>query len=198
MSPTTPLRLAVLVGSTREGRRAPMISSWFLDRAAAHPGFELDVIDLAEIDLPATWTRAPHDGLQAYAERIAAADAYVVVTPEYNHSFTASVKHAIDLCMPEWKQKVVGFVSYGGISGGLRAVEQLRLVFVELQVANARNSVSFNLMTAPFDDHGTLREPDGPNLAAVALLDELAWWGAALRVARNADADAAAVREAVA
>src|SRR5690606_16695676 len=138
------LQLALIVGSTREGRFAPVVAGWFASRVATRPDFTLDVVDLAELDLPPTWTRTPTPALDAYWARLAAADAYVVVTPEYNHSYPAALKRAVDLARDELRRKPVAFVSYGGMSGGLRAVEHLRPVLAEVHAATIRDTVSFH------------------------------------------------------
>ncbi len=110
----------------------------------------------------------------------------MVVTPEYNHGYPASLTQAIDLPHDEWKAKPVGFVSYGGMAGGLRAVEQLRQVFAELHVATMRDTVSFHRFFERFDESGRLNDPAGPAEAATVMLYELAWWGQALRAGRAA------------
>ncbi|WP_274914074.1 NADPH-dependent FMN reductase [Streptomyces sp. WZ-12] len=177
--------LAVLVGSTREGRFAPVITEWFTQHVgASHPHLLLDVIDLATVR--PYELRPGSEEFLAYAKRVEQADAFVVITPEYNHSFPAPLKHAIDLLRSEWQAKPVGFVSYGGISGGLRAVEQLRLVFAELHATTVRETVSFALPAGPFDDEGHLHDPAPPAQAADALLRQLGWWAVALREARTA------------
>ncbi|NUU26418.1 MAG: NAD(P)H-dependent oxidoreductase, partial [Streptomycetaceae bacterium] len=112
-----PLRLAVIVGSNREGRFGPVVADWTIGRAEHHGGWEVDVVDLAHTKLPDVvevpgMSSAPE--VAELAARLAAADAYLVVTPEYNHSFPAALKHAIDLFRDEWRAKAVGFVSYGG------------------------------------------------------------------------------------
>jgi len=114
------------------------------------------------------------------------ADAYVVVTPEYNHSFPASLKHAIDLYREEWRAKVVGFVSYGGVGGGLRAVEQLRSVFAELHTTSVRDSVSFHRAPERFDAQGQPLDVAGTATAAAGMLDQPAWWARTLHDAREA------------
>ncbi len=186
---TTPLKVAVILGSNREGRFGPVIADWFLARAARHPGVETDLIDVAEADLPTaiTFRPGPEEAARigAVSERLAAADAFVVLTPEYNHSFPAPLKSLIDWHGPEWHAKPVAFVSYGGISGGLRAVEQLRQVFAELHTVTVRDTVSFHNAGALFDDTGRHLEPGPADAAAKTLLDQLVWWGAALRDARN-------------
>ncbi|NUU25397.1 MAG: NAD(P)H-dependent oxidoreductase, partial [Streptomycetaceae bacterium] len=120
------------------------------------------------------------------AARLAAADAYLVVTPEYNHSFPASLKHAIDLFRDEWRAKAVGFVSYGGMGGGLRAVEQLRLVFAELHAVTVRDSISFHMAWERFGEDGTPVDPEGCAAAAKGMLAQLEWWARTLNEARTA------------
>ncbi|GGU66757.1 putative reductase [Streptomyces albospinus] len=181
----SPLRytLAVIVSSTREGRFAPVVANWFTRHASTHPEIDLDVIDL---DVIRPYELRPgSEEFESFAKRVEQADAYVVITPEYNHSFPAPLKHAIDLLYAQWRAKPVGFVSYGGISGGLRAVEQLRLVFAELHATTVRETVSFALTGKPFDEAGQLRDPGPATEAADALLRQLTWWAVALREART-------------
>ena len=182
-----PLRIAVLVGSTRQGRFAPVVADWFVGEVRRRADVELDVLDLADLDLP-TVLGPRDDAAAAFAARIDRADGYVVVTPEYNHSYPAALKHAIDLCHAEWRRKAVAFVSYGGMSGGLRAVEHLRQVFAELHVASVRDGVSIHMVgSRRFDEQGRPEDPEGLRRAATTLLDELVWWASALRSARRAD-----------
>ncbi|MFI8944841.1 NADPH-dependent FMN reductase [Streptomyces syringium] len=178
-----PLRVAVIVASTREGRFAPTVAAWFAAQAGAHPHLTLDVIDLAEVRLPMELTTERPAEVTAVAERIAAADAFVVITAEYNRSFPAPLKAAIDWFYAEWQAKPVGFVSYGGASGGLRAVEQLRLVFGELHTVPLRDVVTFANYFDRFDADGRPTD-EGCNTAAKTLLDQLTWWARALRTAR--------------
>ncbi|BCJ70251.1 NADPH-dependent FMN reductase [Polymorphospora rubra] len=194
--PRQPLRLAVIVGSVRQGRFGPVVARWFVEQTARHGRFEVDVVDPLETTLPAALPpssealAATHERpaeMIALADRLAAADAFVVVTPEYNHSFPASVKHLVDWHLTQWQAKPVGFVSYGGVSGGLRAVEQLRLVFAELHAVSVRDTVSFDNYWARFDDTGRLIDSSGADGAAKVLLDQLGWWGAVLHDARIAD-----------
>lgn len=168
-----PLRLAVIVGSVRVGRFGPTVANWFCGQVGQHPHLVVDVVDLAETAFPCP----------EFTSRIGTADAVVVVTPEYNHSYPGELKIAIDSVRSEWRAKPIGFVSYGGISGGLRAVEQLRLVFAELHAVTVRETVSFHQAHQRFDHDGEPKEP-GAALAARALLDQLTWWAHALRDAR--------------
>lgn len=124
--------------------------------------------------------------MAAFGARIGRADAIVVVTPEYNQGIPATLKHTIDQLQNEWYAKPVGFVSYGGIARGLRAVEQLRLVFAALHAPTLRDGVSVNLFDGSVDEHGWVRDVGGgAGKAAMTLLDELAWWATALRTARG-------------
>ncbi|NIH78944.1 NADPH-dependent FMN reductase [Amycolatopsis viridis] len=179
------LDVAVIVGSTREGRFGPVVARWFAKQASAHGGYRLDVIDLAEANLPAALSGQVTDEVRAISERLERADAFVVVTPEYNHSYPASLKTLLDWHGTQWQAKPVAFVSYGGLSGGLRAVEHLRPVFAELHATTIRETVSFHGAWGQFDDQGELVSPDAATAAAKALLDQLSWWAHALRDARR-------------
>lgn len=176
--------IVVIVGSTREGRFAPTVADWFVTQASERADMAIDVIDLADVELPSVYPRHPSSAIAAYVANIGRADGFVVVTPEYNHGYPASLKQAIDLAYHEWQAKPVAFVSYGGMAGGLRAVEQLRQVFAELHATTVRDTVSFHLAQAAFDGAGKLVDPSGPAAAAKTMLDQLAWWASALRTAR--------------
>ncbi|MCT7374009.1 NADPH-dependent FMN reductase [Chelativorans salis] len=178
------IRTAVIVGSTREGRFGDTVAGWFVGRAALNSEIKIDLIDLAEVNLPAILEDTPPAEVQAMTSRFAEADAFVVITPEYNHGYPASLKFALDSAREEWMAKPVSFVSYGGISGGLRSVEQLRQVCAELHMVSLRDCVSLHMCHALFDETGALKEPSGPNAAAKMMLDQLVWWATALRNAR--------------
>lgn len=182
---TSPLHIAVVVGSTREGRFGPNVADWFRTIAVGRDEVEVDLIDLIDADLPAHWTSEIGPATRTFVHRLEQADAYVVVTPEYNHGYPASLKQAIDVSGRVWTRKPVGFVSYGGLSGGLRAVEQLRLVFAEVHAATIRETVSFHQF--PFDEGGLPLDVAASELAARTMLDDLVWWGRALRDGRHAD-----------
>ncbi len=187
-----PLRLAVLVGSVRGGRLGPTVARWASAGAAARGDTTVDVLDLADVDLPlampafgAAPPPAASAALAQLSPRLAAADAFLVVTPEYNHSYPAALKNAIDWHRAEWQAKPVGFVSYGGLSGGLRAVEHLRTVFAELHAVTIRDTVSFHGAGACFDTEGNPLDPQSCDAALKTLLDHLTWWAHALRDARS-------------
>jgi NAD(P)H-dependent FMN reductase len=178
------LSLAVIIASTREGRFGGTVGGWFVDQARQRSYLVVDVIDLADTPLPTTLPSPAPPEVVAFTKRLDAADAFVVVTPEYNHSFPGPLKTAIDSARREWAAKPVAMVSYGGVSGGLRAVEQLRLVFADLNAVTIRNTVSFPLAHRQFGADSRPRDPEAVARSATALLDQLTWWARALRDAR--------------
>jgi len=181
--PERTLRLAVIVGSVRAGRFAPVVRKWLEGRLAEQDDFTVDLIDLADLVLPDSLDGS--GDAELFCKRVAGADAFVVITPEYNHSFPGGLKTAIDTAHDEWIAKPVALVSYGGMAGGLRAAEQLRLVFAELQAVTMRETVSFHWAHQLFDEDGTLRDAEQANAAARSMLDQLRWWAVALRGARE-------------
>ncbi|GAA1253391.1 NAD(P)H-dependent oxidoreductase [Pseudonocardia aurantiaca] len=183
------LRLAVIIGSTREGRFGPTVASWFAAKARRRPGLSIDLIDLAEAALPSTLTESD-DALpppvRALAPRLAAADAFALVTPEYNRSFPAPLKTAIDWYDAEWRAKPVAVVAYGRESGGLHAVEQLRQVFTELHAVALRDALILPRYWELFAADGTWPKASAEcNSAVTTTLDRLTWWARALRNARS-------------
>ena len=182
------LQLAVIIGSTRHGRFGPTVADWFVRQAVRRGDFAVDLIDLATADLPATLsdTGEPTPATVAVlAPRLAAADAFAVVTPEYNCGFPAPLKTALDWYYVEWHAKPVGIIAYGRESGGLYAVAQLRQVFNELQAVTIRNAVTMPCYWEQFAADGSWPRPGaGYDAAAKLLLDQLVWWAHALRDAR--------------
>lgn len=184
------LRLAIIIGSTRDGRFGPTVASWFATQADRRPDLDVDLIDLATAGLPAVLT--DHDEavpapVTVLAPRLAAADAFTVVTPEYNSSFPAPLKTAIDWYYEEWHAKPVGIVSYGRETGGLYAAAQLRQVFTGLHAVPLCDAVPLPCYWEQFATDGSWPRPSaGYDAAAKALLDQLSWWGHALRAARTA------------
>jgi NAD(P)H-dependent FMN reductase len=187
-------KLVVIVGSVRDGRFGPVVASWVADQARGHGGFAVEVVDLADIDvplvLPAESPKYAGDGyprpagMAALTSALTGADAVIVVTPEYNHSYPASLKAAIDWHFTQWTAKPVAFVSYGGAAGGRHAVLHLENVLTELHAVTIRDGLAFpNYYTAWQDG-----QPLDPQAAGYAktLLDQLAWWAGALRSARKA------------
>jgi NAD(P)H-dependent FMN reductase len=178
------LRLAVIIGSTRKGRVALSVARWFAGIVEQREDMAVHTIDLAEAPLPCVLDDERPPEAAALSTRLVNAEAFVIVTPEYNRSFPAPLKNAIDWHSKEWKAKPVGFVSYGGNSGGLRAVEQLRQVFAELHAVTVRNTVSFHHVWNHFNSEGPPRNIEKSEAAAKSMLDQLAWWAQALREAK--------------
>lgn len=185
--------IAVIYGSAREGRLCDTVAGWAIARIEQAGGFAVDVIDPVDAAVARGVVGKDQEARAALRERIGRADAFVVVTPEYNHSFPAPLKALIDSAKQEWEAKPVAFVSYGGASGGLRAVEHLRHVFAELHAVGTRDGVAFANAWGQFDEAKALRNPDGAEKAATLMLARLAWWARALRTARDAGAYAEAV-----
>ncbi|GAA1956677.1 NADPH-dependent FMN reductase [Kitasatospora viridis] len=187
-------KLVIIVGSVREGRFGPVVASWVAEQAAAHGGFEVEVVDLADYDvplaLPAESPKFAGDayprpaGLAPLTAALDSADAFLVVTPEYNHSYPASLKAAIDWHFTQWTAKPVAFVSYGGAAGGRHAVLHLENVFTELHAVTIRDGLAFPMYFTGWQDGAPL---DGQSAGyAKTLLDQLSWWADALRTARAA------------
>ncbi|MGK5642046.1 NADPH-dependent FMN reductase [Streptomyces sp. URMC 126] len=187
-------KLVILVGSVREGRFGPVVGSWVAEQALRHGGFDVEVVDLAEIDVPLSLPAAPPKdagdayprpaGMAALTSALDSADAFVIVTPEYNHSYPASLKAAIDWHFTQWTAKPVAFVSYGGAAGGRHAVLHLENVLTELHAVTIRDGLAFPDYFTTWRD-GRPLAPDAPAYAG-KLLERLAWWTAALRTARAA------------
>ncbi|GIH14944.1 NADPH-dependent FMN reductase [Rugosimonospora africana] len=180
------LRIAVVIGSVRKPRLADPLAAWLERELAALDWVDVDMIDLAAVSLPMHELQPRGAAASPIAGRLAEADGFVVLTPEYNHSFPASVKNMIDWHLVEWAYKPVGFVGYGG-SGGIRAVEQLRAVFPELRATTVRESVLLPMAWKHLDTAGRFTPPPGAVEALHAMMSELATWARALRPARVAD-----------
>lgn len=180
------IKVALICGSTREGRFCDRVAGWAAGELWGRSEFSVDVIDPEELDLPARHLRGVTAEVASLRERIGNAEAFLVVTPEYNHSYPAALKFLIDSVGEQWYAKPVAFISYGGNSGGARAVEHLRAVFAELHAVTLRDTVSFADAWTQFDDRGVLRHPAGANRALDVLLERLQWWATALTRARIA------------
>ena len=183
------LRIAIVTGSTRPGRNNEAVARWVHQIAQQRTDALFELVDIADYQLPlfdepmspmfGKYTK-PHT--QAWAEKIASFDGYVLVTPEYNHSIRGALKNAIDFLYREWNNKAAGFVSYGG-SGGVRAVEHLRLVMAELMVATVRAQVTLSLV-ADFDNWTTFKPLPQRETELTAMLDQVVSWATALKAVR--------------
>jgi NAD(P)H-dependent FMN reductase len=186
--PATP-HLLTIIASTRSHRRGEPVARWLAELASARSDMTHELVDLASFDLPLLTSATPpmsegarEDVARGWARTIAAADGYVVVVPEYNHGYPAALKNALDHLFHEWRRKPIGFVCYGGLGGGVRAVDQLRQVAVELAMVPVRSQVAIPRIWSALNDDRELREP--PVQAAHALLDEMVWWAAGLHELR--------------
>lgn len=179
------IRIALIYGSTRENRFCDKVADWAAAQVTNRRGFLLDVIDPAALSLPYRHESEASAEMNALGSRLDLADAFIIVTPEYNHAYPAAIKFLIDSFNVQWHAKPVAFVSYGGISGGLRAIEQLRLVFAELHAVTVRDTVSFANVWSQFDNDGKLLQPEAAGKAMDIMLGRLQWWATVLREARD-------------
>ena len=187
---TVTLRIAIIVGSTRPGRKGEAIARWAYELAQKRSDAEFVLLDLATFELPLLDEPAPaasgsysHPHTKTWAAAIASFDGYVFVTPEYNHGTSGALKNAIDFLYGEWTDKAAGFIGYG-YAMGARAVENLRLVMASLQVATVRPQVGLSLLTD--FERATMFKPTEANEKSLhTLLDHVIAWSGALRALRK-------------
>jgi NAD(P)H-dependent FMN reductase len=173
--------LRIVIGSTRPGRVGPAVADWIIERAREHGGFDVQVTDLAELNLPFL-DEAAHPRLQKYANphtlewsaQVASSDAFVLVIPEYNHSFNAAIKNALDYLNAEWADKAVALASYGGVAAGTRAVQALKPVLVALKMLPVNEGVNIPFVREHIDQDGRFKPTEIEEVSATAMLDELA------------------------
>ena len=184
------LTLQIIIGSTRPGRVGKPVGDWITEAARRHGGFSVEQLDLAAIALPfldephhPRLQKYQHAHTKAWSERIARGDAFVLVTSEYNHGYPAALKNALDFVYREWNGKPVGYVSYGGISGGTRAVQQLRQIAVSLQLFSVPTPVHIPFVHKRIEDH-TFRPDAEIEASAKMMFDELQLWGDRLKAFR--------------
>lgn len=184
------LKIQIITGSTRPNRVNRQVADWIFEIARQRPGLDVELVDIADYDLPLLDEPAPpslgnysQEHTKKWAAKIAEADGFIFVTPEYNHSVPGSLKNAIDFIYAEWNNKAAGFVSYGSASG-VRAVEHLRGIAAELQVATVRAQVMFNL-AQDFENYSVLKKPgEHHEHGAATMLDQLEAWAGALKTVR--------------
>ena len=173
-------KLLIIIASTRPGRIGVPVANWFMEQAAAHGGFELELVDLYELDLPLLdepnhprLRQYTKDHTHAWSQTVEGADAVVFVTAEYNHSYTAALKNAIDFLHHEWRHKPLGFVSYGGVAAGTRAMQALKPVAIALALVPVVAAVNIPFVQQFLTEEGTIVGNDIMVEAAAAMLDEL-------------------------
>ncbi len=197
------VRIAIIVGSTRPGRKAEEVARWVHGFARARTDAQFEVVDvqhfglpLLDAPLPPSMGRYRQPPTKRWAEPIAGFDGFLFVTPEYNHGMPAGLKNAIDYLYAEWNNKAAAFVSYGS-AGGVRAVEQFRQVMAELQVADVRQSVFLSLRE-DFENYSVFRPRPIYEDSMRMLLEQLVRWSVALKGVREAPKDSPPERRAVA
>jgi NAD(P)H-dependent FMN reductase len=184
------LKVGIIAGSTRPGRKTDAVARWVHEIARKRTDAEYEIVDIQAFNLPLLDEPVPPSMGQyskphtkAWAAKVASFDAFVFVTPEYNHGTSGALKNAIDFLFAEWNNKAAGFVGYGS-AGGVRAVEHLRLVMAEVQVATVRNQVALSLFT-DFENYTTFKPDPRHEKSVSAMLDQLLAWGGALQPLRK-------------
>jgi NAD(P)H-dependent FMN reductase len=184
------IRIAIILGSTRPGRKAETVAKWVYEIAQERSDAEFELVDIKDFNLPLLdepvspiMGQYTHQHTKIWSAKIASFDAYVFVTPEYNHGTSGALKNAIDFLYHEWVNKAAGFVSYGG-AGGARAVEQLRLVMAEVQIATVRNQVLLSMFT-DFENFSVFKPASQHEKSVNAMFDQVIAWGGALKTLRE-------------
>ncbi|WP_458747401.1 NADPH-dependent FMN reductase [Candidatus Nitrosocosmicus sp. T] len=184
------LRIAIIIGSTRPGRNGEAVSRWIYEIAKSRDDAEYELVDIKDYNLPLLDEPIPpsmgqysKQHTKIWSKKIDSFDAYVFVTPEYNHGTSGALKNAIDYLFKEWNNKVAGFVSYGS-AGGVRAVEHLRLVMAEVKIATVRAQVQFSLFT-DFENFSTFKPHEIHVKSTNNMLDEVIAWASAMKTLRT-------------
>jgi NAD(P)H-dependent FMN reductase len=184
--------LRIIIGSTRPGRVGPSVAAWITERAIEHGGFDVQVTDLAELDLPIL-DEPNHPRLRQYTRQhtkdwsavVDASDAFIFVTPEYNYAFNAALKNAIDYLYNEWQHKAAGIVSYGGIAAGTRATQMLKQVLTALKIMPVPEAVNIPFVTQHLDEDRRFKSTEMMDASATAMLDEVLKWTESLAPLRE-------------
>lgn len=183
-------KVAIVLGSTRPGRNGEAVARWVHEQASKRDDADYELVDIAEFDLPLLDEAIPpsqdkyqKDHTKRWAEKIGGFDAFVFVTPEYNHSTSGALKNAIDFLYAEWNNKAAGFVAYGS-AGGTRAVEHLRGIMGELQIADVRSQVALSLFE-DFENFSKFKPRDIHSNSLDSLFDQVVGWGEALKEYRQ-------------
>jgi NAD(P)H-dependent FMN reductase len=185
------IKVGIIVGSTRPGRHADAVAKWVLENAKKRNDAQFEIVDISDFKLPMLDEPIPpsqgkysQPHTRAWAQKVASFDAYIFVTPEYNHAPSGALKNAIDFVYGEWNNKAAGFVAYGASSNGSRAVEHLRQIMGELQVADVRAQVLLSLYT-DFESFSAFKPNPMHEANLATMLDQVVAWGGALKTLRN-------------
>jgi NAD(P)H-dependent FMN reductase len=184
--------LRIIIGSTRPGRVGPSVAAWITEKAIEHGGFDVQVTDLAELNLP-MFDEPNHPRLRQYTHQhtwdwsalVDASDAFIFVTPEYNYGFNGALKNAIDYVSGEWNNKAAGIVSYGGVAAGTRATQMLKQVLTALKIMPVPESVNIPFVTQHLDEDKRFKSTELLDASATAMLDELLRWTESLAPLRK-------------
>ncbi|HEY2316387.1 MAG TPA: NAD(P)H-dependent oxidoreductase [Streptosporangiaceae bacterium] len=183
--------LQIIIASTRPGRVGPSVAAWFHDRAVKAGDFEVELIDLAEVNLPMfdepkhpRFGEYVHQHTKDWSATIRRGDAFVFVIPEYNYGYNAAIKNAIDYLNQEWQYKPLGFVTYGGVAAGTRAMQMLKQVVGALKMVPMTDAVNIPFVQQFLDEQRVLQPNDIMESAATALIAELARWTSAMQSLR--------------
>lgn len=192
------MKIQVIMGSTRQGRFSEQPAKWVMDNLQKQEGVEAELIDLRDWKLP-FYDEPVSPGMmemmkadyvnplgKKWAAKIGEADGYIMIVPEYNHGYPAVLKNAIDYVYKEWNNKPIAFVSYGGVAGGTRSVQQLRQVVIELQMVPIRNGVHIPMFWTLLDDKGELHMENHAD-GIKALIDQLLSWAKSLKAMRESN-----------
>jgi NAD(P)H-dependent FMN reductase len=184
------LKIGIILGSTRPGRNGEAVAKWVTEKVGRRQDVQFELIDIRDFNLPLLDEPIPpsmgqysKEHTKRWAATIAQLDAFIFVTPEYNHSTSGALKNAIDFLYAEWNNKAAGFVSYGS-AGGARAVEHLRLIMAELQIATVRAQVMFSLFT-DFENFNTFKPAAMHEGTLKTMVDQLVAWGKAMQSVRK-------------
>lgn len=190
------LKIGIILGSTRPNRNGEAVAQWVFEKARRRSDASFELIDVRDYRLPLLDEPLPpslgqysQPHTKKWAAKIASLDAFVFVTPEYNHSTSGALKNAIDFLYAEWNNKAAGFVAYGS-AGGTRAVEHLRLIMAELQVADVRAQVAFSLFT-DFENMSAFKPASQHEQSLETMIDQLIAWGTAMKSLRERTASGA-------
>jgi len=184
------LKIAIIIGSTRPGRNGEAVAKWVYQIAQGRSDAEFELVDIKDFNLPLLDEPVPpimgqynQPHTKIWAAKMGSFDGYIFVTPEYNHGISGALKNAIDFLFAEWNNKAAGFVSYGGV-GGARAVEQLRLVLAEVQIATVRNQVLLSMYT-DFENFSVFKPASQHEKSVNAMFDQVIAWSSALKTLRE-------------
>jgi NAD(P)H-dependent FMN reductase len=190
--PVTEPTLQIIIASTRPGRVGPSVAYWVQERAVSRGGFSVELVDLAEVNLPLfdepnhpRTRNYVHEHTKVWSSIVERGDAYIFVLPEYNHSFNAALKNALDYLSAEWQYKPVGLVSYGGVAAGTRAVQALKPILSGMKMVPLMESVNIPFVHGLLDGEGNLQANDLMEVSLAGLLAELVRWTQAMHELRK-------------